>query len=598
MTDPSIPSLSPSTWVQKRDGRLVPFEADKISRALFAASERLGHPDAFMTRELTDGILHFLTLESTGGTLATSQIAELVVKVVRELGQPKLAREFAAGGRRKKETPPLIVHASPPTSDEKRRQAMPVDRWISSIAHPSDVAAQSARACLADYSKREVFSRDLIAAHTEGLLAIRGLATPLELAGYVLPAAGLGGNGWRLEIGQVFEALDKVRAIAGELVALDGPEYLLARFHTAEGAVGEFTRALTLGLRLTGLHAVLNLNCAAPPPWAEGLADGPLFAQQVRSTDNEQLAILVDALLEQFKPDPSLRRSVRLDVHLGSRDFDSDSPGRLLRFVRCALDDLPVAFVFDRPATTVELADGLDRKHPAALMSVGLNLPRFAEHLGSRCNPSVFLDKLGSLGRLALSAATQKREFLRRHSRNRPEMTRGFLLERALLIAIPIGLPAVTRTVVGQDICSSHAGIDFAKRVVEQLRNVLHADGQTYQLETRLGSGFEHRFWEDLNDHEDGIASSTSDATAGVVAGLTTWDSTAPAKNQIKVAGALHGISESGTAAVLFPKEALLTSEMLAALLRQAWENTSIVRLQFVRSQAPERQMTAPWAKT
>ena len=54
------------TWIAKRDGRLVPFEADKISRALFAATESLGRPDAFLARELTDGIVHFLAAESDG----------------------------------------------------------------------------------------------------------------------------------------------------------------------------------------------------------------------------------------------------------------------------------------------------------------------------------------------------------------------------------------------------------------------------------------------------------------------------------------------------------------------------------------------------
>src|SRR5262245_33459697 len=88
-------SSTPATWIYKRDGRLVPFEADKISQALFAATESLGRPDAFMARELTDGILHFLTVENDGRIPTTVQVADLVVKVVRELGQPALAQAFA-----------------------------------------------------------------------------------------------------------------------------------------------------------------------------------------------------------------------------------------------------------------------------------------------------------------------------------------------------------------------------------------------------------------------------------------------------------------------------------------------------------------------
>src|ERR1700736_2891490 len=90
-------ALTPPAWVRKGDGRLEPFEADKISRALFAATEGLGRPDAFLARELTDGVVHFLAVESDGKVPRTAQVAELIVKVVRELGQPAVARAFQEG---------------------------------------------------------------------------------------------------------------------------------------------------------------------------------------------------------------------------------------------------------------------------------------------------------------------------------------------------------------------------------------------------------------------------------------------------------------------------------------------------------------------
>src|SRR5438477_12944923 len=87
---------TPTAWVRKRDGSRVPFDADQISQALFAATETLGRPDAFLARELTDGALHFLAVESDDDTITTAQIAELVGKTVRELGQAALAEAFAA----------------------------------------------------------------------------------------------------------------------------------------------------------------------------------------------------------------------------------------------------------------------------------------------------------------------------------------------------------------------------------------------------------------------------------------------------------------------------------------------------------------------
>src|SRR6516162_9175504 len=106
------------TWIHKRDGRLVPFEADKISHSLFAASEALGEPNAFLARELTDGVLHFLRAEADGTIPTTGRVGEMVVKVVRELGQPALARAYAEFRRSSPATGREVSPGHPvPTSD-------------------------------------------------------------------------------------------------------------------------------------------------------------------------------------------------------------------------------------------------------------------------------------------------------------------------------------------------------------------------------------------------------------------------------------------------------------------------------------------------
>src|SRR5437868_5893571 len=149
MTDPVPPA-----WVSKRDGRLVPFEADRISRALFAASESLGRPDAFLARELADGVVHFLAQESAGQTSTTEQIADVVVKVVRELGQPALAAAFAQHG------------------ETRQRPARGVPRSLVEV-----------RAALERAGRCAGYTRDLQAAGQAGLLTLTDLDTPGELAG-------------------------------------------------------------------------------------------------------------------------------------------------------------------------------------------------------------------------------------------------------------------------------------------------------------------------------------------------------------------------------------------------------------------------------
>ena len=58
----------------------------------------------------------------------------------------------------------------------------------------------------------------------------------------------------------------------------------------------------------------------------------------------------------------------------------------------------------------------------------------------------------------ALSAALQKREYLRRRVRQCPGLGRGFLLERARLLVTPLGLDEAVTTLLGQGLCASSPG--------------------------------------------------------------------------------------------------------------------------------------------
>src|SRR5262249_9229679 len=97
MNVPHTPPLP--AWVRKRDGRLVPFESDRIARALFSPTEACGRPDAFLSRELADVALHFLAEEAEDTIPTTEQVREVVVKVLRELRQHALSTAFEEGCR-------------------------------------------------------------------------------------------------------------------------------------------------------------------------------------------------------------------------------------------------------------------------------------------------------------------------------------------------------------------------------------------------------------------------------------------------------------------------------------------------------------------
>ena len=394
MTDHASP-----IWVRNRDGQIVPFEADRICQSLFAATEASGRPDAFLARELTDGVVHFLTEDIHGSTPGTDELPELVAKVVRELGQPALARQFEELSHR-----PLPAATSAPFPDEWRQLVdnPPPSDILSYVFTPEK---------LIDFSLSDVFPKNLVAAHRDGLLTLWGLDHPLELTGSVLgPGPGL------------FESLRSASEHTGGLVAIDAPEFALSNVPRDPSALAtEYVRELKTGLRATGLTAVVNLNAQTPPTWDRELGDGPLFAEVRQLPDPNRVAAVADALGEEVLtashgPDPA--DNLAIAWHLSGPDFAKERKDRLQHVARFAADGLPITFHLDRPRRPVSLATGLSRSHSAMLLAVGVYLPRLAEQV-SAVTPDLFLQKLGTLARLARSAGHAKQDFLRQRSMQR-----------------------------------------------------------------------------------------------------------------------------------------------------------------------------------
>jgi hypothetical protein len=549
-------------WVAKRDGRLAPFDGDKICRALFAAGERLGRRNPFLARELTDGVLHFLAADGTDDPLPTDQLAEVITKVVRELGHPSLALTYeqyrTAKARRQ-------------TADHANRGAPlvtgAVGRLVADRTSAAALTRGAAAAALQSYTRQSVYPPDLLAAEQDGLLHFFDADTPLELTGGVVqpvpPSHRSSGPGW-------VEALEEARERVGQYVAIDGPEYALAALGWGR-VIAAWVRELHIGLRLTGLRAVVNLNCLTPPAWASVEATGPLFAA-LAAADGHRTSDLCDGLLDHLldgAPD-----GVRVDWHLGERDFEPAGRNRLLRLARRALDGASLGFVTDRPRRPVALSEGLNRQHTTVLCVVGVSLPRLAEFIGSGsgADPSAFLAKVGALARLALSAGHARREFLRSHARE--AVTRGFEIDRARLVVVPLGLEEAVQQVTSQPATAGSPGLELARHVLHSLNAALRQD-QTRGLAAGLDDA------PPLSPLVD-----TAPSTTGAIG---------TPRQQLRAAGTLHTESEAGTAAVCLPADHRTTPEEVAHLLWYAWQQPGIVRVRFVRDVPVRHQLTAGW---
>jgi hypothetical protein len=556
------------TWARKRDGRVEPFDADRLSRSLFAATESLGEPDPLLARELTDGVLHFLRQEVEGNQVATSQIAETLIKVVRELGHPRLARAYAEHQKSKK--PGRIADAAETSLGPS---AARVQQWLGEAVAAAELRRRAAAACLAAYSLERVYGRNLAAAHREGLLVLHGLDQPAELAAAVvrpltnpLRAGVLRGVG-------VFEAIEQARRYVGGTLAIDSPEHELARCGARIGEAAAYVRELELAGRTLGLNIVLNLGCEAPPAWAADSFSGPLFTDHGSSASTERVEGHLDALLEQL-----LHRraggALALEWHVGVRDFQAETGiTRIGRLVRAALSGAPVHFVFDRPRRDVSLDDGLGRGSPALLCWVGLNLLKLRERVGSAA-PETFVSRCCSLARLAVNAAVQRREFLRKHGC--PERP-AFLFDRAHLGLYLIGLPEAIREWGEPEADAAAPGIRFLGELLTRLHAVLGEEGG----HSALGCVLEDQL-------PDSLASEAA-ATAATLPETMDW------KTLLRHAGKLHPLWGRGKVLLPLTDELPPSPDEVCDLLRFAARQTSVHRVGFRRAAAAAKQLQVAW---
>ncbi len=553
--DANLPALP--SWVRHRDGRTEPFDADRINRSLFAATERLGTPDAFLARELTDGVLHFLAQETDEGVITAEQIDETLVKVVRELGQPQLARSYAERPRPQPQAP--VAEPAMSTAPGTGPALDHIRGWLQSATGPAELARRCAAPALETYCLEHVFTKNLIAAHREGLLRLENLDLPVEMAAAVIkvvPETSRSGGA------SVLELVEQARAHVGGVLALDAPERLLAQRGSRIGDAAVLVRELGWAARSLGLQVVLNLGSETAPDWAEDLAEGPLFANHRHAEDTERVRAHLDALLDLLL----VQEELHLSWHLAERDFEEpEGRRRLARLVRRALSGAPVTFAIDRPRHPAVLGPGLDRSHSAVVQWVGLGLPALLQRLRAASEPEAFANKVMSLARLAVSGGVQKREFVRRHGRpDRPP----FLLDRGHVAIHLLGLPETLAALFGPDPWARSETPAFVLQLFRRLQETLDHEAR--------------------HVHLSGLLCETGGPTGTPLAAVS-------GKARLRTLGRLHNVLGRGTAFVSHQKGDSPDPAEWIELLHHVWKQTAICQVRFIAALDDGKQLTAPW---
>jgi hypothetical protein len=506
----------------------MPFDTDRICQSLYAAAESLGTPSAFLTRELTDVILHFLSKDPFDDIPSTLDIAEQVEKIVREVGHPQLARRYAEMQRQ-----------VPPDTDKVGSNVT-----INCAGSPD----QFVRDCLQAYGRQQIFSRDVAAAADEGLIHLQDIKSPTSLSTLVLDSPRLAEVDWWL-------ALDDWRACGGQRWIVESPEWLCTG-HAHPALTPHLCERLLALPTLADRDIELHLNIADPPAWSIAHPGRPLFS----SVDEEELTLqersnFLDGLLERWKALDAPRMPA-IAWHISERSFRDDIERRQTSdLLRLALQGREIRFIFDRPRSPIVLSESLDRRCPGVLLEVGVDLAAMANRPEVKRDGVTLLKKLPSLVRIAVSAAAQKRQYLRGLPDASP-LKRRFLIDRATALVTPHGLDLAVHAITGERPSHSPLSLDFAVRILRTLHDTLSHSNRTSHLDLRLDS------------HE-----------------LPGAGDSLPLTKQVDIAGKLHAQAGAGTARLVVNADGQIDLDFL----RSVW-SSSVVRMQLQRASAALQQ--------
>ncbi|MCL5674946.1 MAG: anaerobic ribonucleoside-triphosphate reductase [Candidatus Omnitrophica bacterium] len=88
------PSKTIVISIKKRDGRLVPFDKDKIIEAIFKAAKSVGGQDRYLAEDLAEAVTMYLNKEFKDRIPSVEEIQDAVEKVLIKTGHAKTAKAY------------------------------------------------------------------------------------------------------------------------------------------------------------------------------------------------------------------------------------------------------------------------------------------------------------------------------------------------------------------------------------------------------------------------------------------------------------------------------------------------------------------------
>jgi hypothetical protein len=82
-------------WVRAEDGRLMPFDTDRLTKSIEQACEFVGHADRLLAESVAAAIHHYVGEQESDRTISASEISRIVLMVLSTLTRDCIARAYA-----------------------------------------------------------------------------------------------------------------------------------------------------------------------------------------------------------------------------------------------------------------------------------------------------------------------------------------------------------------------------------------------------------------------------------------------------------------------------------------------------------------------